>query len=91
MTFTARRLRSPVIVAALAGGLGLAMPVVAVAGVDDGGPTQVSVVPADGSAAGGGPPPGRGTDSALLIGVGIAAVTGSIGLFAAAQAAARRN
>lgn len=52
--------------------------------------TQVSSVPVGGASAGGGPS-GGGTDSALLIGVGIAAVVGSIGLFAAAHAAARRN
>lgn len=52
--------------------------------------SQVSVVPVGGAAAGGGQRAG-GTDGVLLIGVGIAAVAGSIGLFAAAQAAARRN
>jgi hypothetical protein len=53
--------------------------------------TQVSVVPAGGAAAGGGEPRGGGTDAVLLIGVGIAAVAGSIGLFAAAQIAGRRD
>ncbi|MBA3744275.1 hypothetical protein [Sporichthya sp.] len=51
---------------------------------------QVQVVPVGGAAAGGGQRAGS-TDGGLLIGVGIAAVAGSIGLFAAAQAAARRN
>ncbi len=54
-------------------------------------PTQVSVVPAGGAETGGGERTGGGTDAVLLIGVGIAAVAGSIGLFAAAQVAGRRD
>lgn len=55
-------------------------------------PTQVSVVPSGGARTGGGEPRDNGgTDAVLLIGVGVAAVVGSIGLFAAAQLAGRRD
>jgi hypothetical protein len=52
--------------------------------------TQVAAVPAGGAAPGGGAQ-GTDTDAVLLVGVGIAAVLGSIGLFAAAHAAGRRD
>ena len=83
----------PALAGVLAGGFCLALPVAATA--DDGrtpgasGHTQVSVLPVGGAASGGGAQD-RGTDTALIIGVGVAAVAGSLGLFAAAHAAARR-
>ncbi len=52
--------------------------------------TQVSAVPVGAAATGGGAA-GTDTDTVLLIAVGIAAVVGSGGLFAAAHAAGRRN
>lgn len=52
--------------------------------------TQVGAVPVGAAATGGGAPAGS-TDSALLIGVGIAARAGAAGLFGAAQHAARRS
>jgi hypothetical protein len=76
----------------VAGGLGLAMPLAASAQelTPPGPPAQVSVVPPGGAATGGGPQD-HGTDAPLIIGVGIAAVVGSLGLFAAAHAAARQD
>jgi hypothetical protein len=52
--------------------------------------TQVSALPAGGAATGGGRPD-HGTDAGLLIAVAAAAVLGSLGLFAAAHVAARRD
>jgi hypothetical protein len=82
-------------VALLIGGLGLALPVAATAQDSPHSvgtlrsPAQAAVVP-DGVTTGDGRT-AHGTDDAVLIGVGVAALLGSIGLFAAAQAAARQD
>lgn len=52
--------------------------------------TQVTEVPAGGAATGGGGS-AQSTDSALLIGVGVAAIAGAGGLFGAARFTGRRN
>lgn len=52
--------------------------------------TQIAAVPVGAAATGGGAQ-GADTDAVLLVGVGIAAVLGSLGLFGAAHAAGRRD